>query len=120
MVQVFVQIPAPWAEILTLLIKELFDGFGDVGDLICGELRIDGKGEDFLGSLFSDREITFVIAQRFVTFLKMEGHWIVNTIADAIFRQVGTQGISLGSPYRKLVIDMGVPRLNHRKGDVII
>jgi len=44
----------------------------DIGELIVGQLGIDGKGEDFLGGLLCNREIAFVIPQCVVTFLKME------------------------------------------------
>ena len=103
-----------------LLVKELLDSFGYVGHLIWGQFRIDGKREGFLGCLFCDRKCPFVIPQRLVTFLKMEGYRVINAIANVLFSQEGTQVISLRGPDGELVIDMGIPRRYKWKGDAII
>ena len=65
-------------------------------------------------------KVPFVIPQRFVTFLKMERHGVINAIANVVFGQVGTQVISLRGPDGELVIDMGIPGRHHWKGNAII
>src|SRR5579875_261210 len=83
------------------------------------QLRIDRKGQNFRASRLSHRKLSRPVAETGESRLKVERNRIVNFGRDSVFAQKLPQSIALLASNDVLIVNVGTPCRNGRKGDLI-